>query len=52
MSDDVIDSGLIDVSGHSLQDLLGEANQPSLSTALDLILAADYGHATGFQSSI
>ena len=48
----VIDSGLIDVSGYSLHDLSREANQPSLSTALDLILAADYDHASSFQSSI
>jgi len=52
MSDDVIDSALIDVSGHSLQDLMRETHESSLSTALDVILAADYDHATSFQSSI
>lgn len=52
MSDDVIDGGMIDVSGCSLSDLSAEANQSGLSTALDLILAADYDHATSFQSSI
>jgi hypothetical protein len=52
MEQDVIGTELIDVSGLSLDDLLAEADDSSLARVLNKVLACDYGHAFGFQSSI
>jgi hypothetical protein len=53
MGEDTPDRGLIDVSGLSLIELLGDANESALATALNRILvAATDGLCNGFNASI
>ena len=52
MSEDVIDSGLIDVRDLSLDALVLEGGGTGLQRALERILADNPDQSTGFQSSI
>lgn len=53
MSEDVTDGVLIDVTGLDLDELLAEADEPSLARALGRVLACNAdGPSNGFQSSI